>query len=272
MASVSITAVQFINDRVDPLCYPDLLATEGSEVLSGLDVTVSKSNRFRSWVALNWNGHQGPKKCDNELMRREASRATLWLGALACGGVAGAHWLAYFLAAAHSHDGVHSSAHSHDGADLLASTGHEYWSYFAPIAMAVLIAGLAKSVFNGYRKKSHGAEQRWLSTAAALTLIQVVGFLTLEIGERALFAPGHPLSVLNESVVLWGLAFQVVTAVTATILIRILTRVGEIARGFSRPRAKAGATRVLGLVSQTQLPPAAPATGGPSLRAPPLSL
>ena len=205
-------------------------------------------------------------------MRRDASRAGLWLGALACGGVAGAHWLAYLLAGTHNHGGLHASPHSHSGVELLASTGHAYWSYFGPIALALLIAGFARSLVNGYQREPDGESRRWLSTASSLTLIQVVGFLALEIGERALFAQGHSLNVLNESVVIWGLALQVVTAAAATIAIRFLTRVGEIARSLSRRRLRTVPKRVLGLISQTQSPPAVPATGGPSLRAPPLFL
>ena len=67
-------------------------------------------------------------------MNRGPAAVRMWLGALACAGMAGAHWLAYALAGAGSdpHDRL-----------LLESTGHSYWPYLAALAMGALLVGFA---------------------------------------------------------------------------------------------------------------------------------
>lgn len=192
-------------------------------------------------------------------MRSGSVFARLWLAALACAGIASAHWLAYFAAGTHGH--------LHD--ELLSSTGHAYWPYFAAVSMAALVAALARPVIQGFRAGPNRTGIRFIPTVLVLAVVQVGGFLALEVGERMLFAQGHSLNVLSESVVLWGLALQVVTAVVATIVVRLLARVGEFVARLRWHRIPATTTSTPWFTSQTYAPALAPASGGPSLRAPP---
>jgi hypothetical protein len=103
-----------------------------------------------------------------------------------------------------------------------------------------------------------------------LVLIQAGGFLALEVGERMLFAPGHALNIFGESVVLWGLALQVLTALIATVAVRLLVRVGEFVARLRRAALVSETTATGWLSTQTHTPTFVNATGGPALRAPPL--
>jgi hypothetical protein len=192
-------------------------------------------------------------------MRRDSVSARAWLGALGCAGIAGAHWLAYLLA---------DAGHHHDEG-FLASTGHAYWPYFAALAMAALVAGLARPLIRGFRTERPVETLSFVPMALVLTVIQAGGFLALEVGERVLFAPGHSLDVFGETVVLWGLALQVVTALAATIAVRVLTRVAAFVARLRRTHAGHRAASATWVITRIYPPALVPASGGASLRAPP---
>jgi hypothetical protein len=136
--------------------------------------------------------------------------------------------------------------------------------------MAALVAGLARPLIHGFRAGTSGAPLRLVPMAILLTLIQVGGFLVMEVGERILFTQGHSLNIFGESVVFWGLALQVVTALLATIAVRLLARVGEFVARLRRSAYRSETTPTHWLTTQTHTPTLANATGGRSLRAPPL--
>jgi hypothetical protein len=193
-------------------------------------------------------------------MGRRSAYARLWLGALACAGITGAHWLAYVLT---------HGAHSHQQG-ALASTGHAYWPYFAALAMAALVAALARPLMQGFQAEPDDGQPRLGSMAVSLALMQMGGFFLLEIGERMIFAPGQSLNVLHEPVVLWGLLLQVVTAVAASLVVRLLVRIGQFVARVHRRILETGSAEVAWFITQISAPAPVPASGGPSLRAPPL--
>ena len=146
----------------------------------------------------------------------------LLVAAFAGGGVLVAHWLGYRAVA-------HDDSHAHQ---LLARTGHGYFSY-------VIAAVVALTALLMWRYVSHRLEERrgpdvsgvQLLAQAAVRLIplQLVAFLVLEFGERAV-SSGTVINVLGEPAVLMGLLFQALAGIVGAILIAAFAGVIEIIR------------------------------------------
>jgi hypothetical protein len=139
---------------------------------------------------------------------RVGVRSRIYLALVAFAGTLAAHSIAYRIAA----------PEPHHHASLLLETGHGYWSFVTPLAVGLAVAGIAGALLGGDR-----SQQRFGGIAARAVILQVVAFLVMETVERA--SIGGPLSVLQEPVVLIGLAVQVLVALALAGLLLVLTRV-----------------------------------------------
>jgi hypothetical protein len=195
-------------------------------------------------------------------MQTRLLAARYWIGALACAGIAGAHWLAYLIAGAHAH--THSSG-------LLSETGHAYWPAFAGIAMAAVVAGLGFPAMQRIRNSGSAlGASSGIATFAFMALLQLGGFSLLELGERFLFVPGHSLNLAAEPVFWWGLALQVLVAGLAALVLRVLLRFVDFIVELRTKRAPTATATIKWFVELCSRPTLAPATGGSCLRGPPV--
>lgn len=187
----------------------------------------------------------------------------LWLGGLASAGVAFSHFLAFLVA---------KPDHA-DRSTLLAETGHSYWPYFIALALGALVAGLvgfaAERVWGRPPGDRPGLRRMYGFTATRLVLLQVLGFLYLEAGER-LAVHGSFASLFDEPVVLIGLVVQVVVALAAAALLILFARAVDGLRALLRPLARPPKEVVLprGALSFPR-PALRLAVGGRTVRGPP---
>ncbi|HEV3473724.1 MAG TPA: hypothetical protein VG408_11095 [Actinomycetota bacterium] len=183
-------------------------------------------------------------------MRR---RVPLGIAALAGGAMVLAHWIAYVIAVP---DG-HSRAH------VLDSTGHDYWLYAAAVGLAAGVLGMGASIRT---RLAEGRDVRGIG--GRLAMMQVLGFLTLEMAER--IASGHAWSeVLHEPVIAIGVVAQLVVALLGAVLLRGVVRV--IARLRATRTAPTATATIRFLISDSiSVPPVALAAGGLGLRGPPV--
>lgn len=189
------------------------------------------------------------------------ARMRLWLGGLAGAGVAVAHVLAFRVV---SPDHAARS-------DLLHATGHRYWPYVAALALGGLVAGLVGFVadrVSADRRGHPGIRRLYAFTASRLLILQTLGFLYLEAGER-LVVDGSFTGLLQEPVVIIGLVVQAAVALVGALLVVLFAQVVDtivaVLRPVVRPSKVAtprGALRSLG-------PRLRLATGGATLRGPP---
>ena len=194
-------------------------------------------------------------------MLRRMSTRSLLVAAFAGGGVIAAHFLGY-----------RSVSHTHEHrSELLAATGHEYFTYV--IAGALALTALLLSRFVSRRLGERRAPdvsgvQLFAQGAVRLIPLQGIAFLALELAERALFAGGIT-NILAEPAVLMGLFFQVVVGVIAALLLSVFAAVVESVRRRNRSlAARRGATRIY--PKATFRPRGlALAKGGSGLRSPP---
>ncbi|MGH2808288.1 MAG: hypothetical protein ACRDKT_13545 [Actinomycetota bacterium] len=135
-----------------------------------------------------------------------------WLGGLAFSGVIAAHVLAYAVAAPHSHHRT----------ELLAATGHGSWTYVVALALGCLVAGLGGIAWSTATTGEHRLV--WSRCALRLVLLQTLGFTALEVGERLLHGV-MGAELIAEPVFVIGLIAQVVVALFAAVLLRLLIKV-----------------------------------------------
>ncbi len=181
----------------------------------------------------------------------------LWIAGIASGAIWATHVVAYLAAAPDPH-------HRHS---LLQSTGHAYWADLAPLVVGLFIAGLIGAVIE-HATSSSGRMPSYLAVAARLTVLQVSGFLAIEIVERTA-ADGVSVTVLLHPVIGIGLALQVVAALLGALL---LVSVGMAVDAFLHPArdGKRADPPVLFSVGRTAVVRhLVPSSGGLSLRAPP---
>lgn len=181
-------------------------------------------------------------------------RERIYLALLAFAGTLAAHSIAYWLVA--------PDAHHH--ATLLLDTGHGYWGLVTPFAMGLAAAGIAGALVSGT-----GSTVRFMAIARRAVTLQAGAFLAMETIERA--SVGGPLLVVQEPVVLVGLAVQVVIAIALTLLLVVLTRCLGNPAGSSdllaAPPVHAGS-----LIARTaSRNPSELRYGGALLRAPPVT-
>src|SRR5680860_1462611 len=118
-------------------------------------------------------------------MRRVAvARARLWVGAVACAGVAFSHGIAYRLVA----------PDAPRRAELMTSTGHRYFALVVAAALVALVVGLGDFVAESIASRGKALRPRKLFSFAAgrLTALQAAGFVVLEALER--LSGGAPTS------------------------------------------------------------------------------
>lgn len=183
---------------------------------------------------------------------RVGVRERLYLALVAFAGTLVAHSIAYWLAA--------PEPEHHAG--LLLDTGHGYWGVVTPLAMGLAVAGIAGALMSG-----KGAAQRFGGMAARAVALQVVAFLAMETIERA--SVGGSLAVLQEPVVLIGLAVQMLVALALAGLLVVLNRALESPAGSSVLRIPALVSAFSLENANDSLCPRAFQYGGALLRAPP---
>ena len=185
---------------------------------------------------------------------RVGVRERVYLALLAFAGTLGAHSIAYWLVA--------PDPHHH--ASLLLSTGHGYWGVVTPLAMGLAVAGIAGALISRSR-----AAARFGDVAGRATLLQLAAFLAMETIERA--SVGESLAVIEEPVVLVGLAVQTLIALAIAGLLLVLTRALGTAAGSSVLPLPA-VIRSQPATTRTEPPtPLELRYGGALLRAPPVT-
>ncbi|HEV3475415.1 MAG TPA: hypothetical protein VG602_08620 [Actinomycetota bacterium] len=183
-------------------------------------------------------------------------RTRLWLGALAFAGVAFAHGLTFLLVA--------PDPHSRER--LLASTGHSYWPYVMPLALGALVVALSGFAAGHARRAGNG---RYRATAFRLAILQSAGFVLLEAAERFV-AHASAESLFANPFLLTGIAVQILLALVAAALLVVVARVVQSLTARRHPDRPARATLPRGLL-RTSVPPLPVASGGATLRGPPLA-
>lgn len=187
--------------------------------------------------------------------------AVLAAGALA--GLIGAHALNYWLLVS---DPIRREA-------LLHSTGHAWLPQAESVAVAAALASVVGAVafgWHGETRRPRGSRPMTLRLATA----QSLGFLALELGERA-FA-GAPLHHLSPLLLAAGIGLQVVLAGGVAGALTLLSRAGaRIARALRAapdpaPRASHRISRPTGviLLRHLTLTAADPVRGPPAAVAP----
>lgn len=153
-----------------------------------------------------------------ETMSRH-TRALAFAG-LAFAGLVAGHSLSYRLAAP------------------LHGLPHPYWgSAVAAALIAALLAALAATAL-GLRARRWG-DSAPHSSWALLAVLQVTGFIALEVGERV-GAGIDAARAFTDPAVLLGLPLQLVFAWLAALLLKLFARLGEVlAAGARRHRLRA---------------------------------
>lgn len=171
------------------------------------------------------------------------------VGGLAAVGIVAAHWLTYLVAAP-----THAERHA-----VLHATGHDAFPYVAALCFGAFAAWSAQFLTAGLRGQ---ATPCFRTTATRLALLQGVGWLTLEAGERVILGHGDG----HWHIVAIGLAVQVVVALVGAALSRAAARVLVALRARRRFPSRRAATRPV----RVDIPPARRlSTGATGLRGPP---
>jgi hypothetical protein len=181
------------------------------------------------------------------------------LGLIAAAAMLGSHWVAYLLAA----------PDPHARAELLLSTGHGYWPVAVTLAIAAGVCGLVS--FVSHRLSTNVCSSRRQIFAYSFPrffVLQVGGFAVMEFAER--LASGHGLAVsgLLAATFLIGVAIQALVSVLSALLLVLIAFVVE--RLAVRSSAVGSTSAPQPLVSLISTPRLVPATGGHTLRGPPL--
>lgn len=178
----------------------------------------------------------------------------LKLAAPAAAGIVLAHWVAYAL-----------TTDPHERSHLLANTGHRFFPYIAAVCLGLFVAVSAGWV-KGRMARPAEAGPGLVAVIQRLALIQLTGFLGLELVERSVFAHGVSLATFAEKPLLVGLLLQVIVAIVGALLARAVAHVLEIvasAATFIR------ADTVRWFVSQITRPTPRLVSGSLTMRGPP---
>lgn len=144
------------------------------------------------------------------------SRPAAWIAAVALSGVTAGHMVSYYLAV------PNTRARNL----LLAQTGHSYSTIAVPVAAVLELAGVLGMALRHFRAGRTGARPVGLSfgrLAGHLAAIQLVGFTTLEVFERA--TSGTPVgSMFRDHLYTVGLLTQFVVACGAALLLLAVSR------------------------------------------------
>jgi hypothetical protein len=179
----------------------------------------------------------------------------LRLAVSAAAGIVGAHWAAYAL-----------TVDPHDRAHLYASTGHRFFPYLAALVLASLVALAGRWI--GDRAQGGGHPLDLVAVASRLGVLQLTGFLGLELAERALFGHGASFQTFIETPVIIGLVLQIVVAFLGALVISVVALVVDLATTPpALRRARVQTTRWF--LSQVAVPVPAFAHGSCTRRGPP---
>ena len=156
-------------------------------------------------------------------MLKRMNARNLLVAAFAGGGVLAAHWL-----------GDRSASHGnhHHAEELLAATGHRYFTYVTTAIVAITALLLWRYVshrLDEHRTPDVTGVQLFAQAGIRLIPLQGIAFLLLELGERSVTAGGIT-NILAEPAVLMGLFFQVVVGVIGAILVAAFAGVVEVLR------------------------------------------
>jgi hypothetical protein len=122
---------------------------------------------------------------------------------VASAGVLAGHWLGYMAALPDPRQRLR----------LLAATGHGYWVGAVRVVVVAVVIAAAAFVASRVRQErtGEGEEPSTLLVARRLAILQLLGFVAMEVAERLL--AGAPLSSLwSHDVVVFGLGAQLVVA------------------------------------------------------------
>ena len=186
-------------------------------------------------------------------------RTRLSVVLLAVAGMVAGHVLAYRLA----------SADPAVRGDLLAESGHRYWSWVVVAALVSAVSGLVDFAVCRWRSARVGSppSRLWFSPLARrLVGLQVAGFLVLEGAERT-FTGHSPASLLDPAIAV-GVVVQVLVALGMSLALLMVSRTVERLRS-SRPVTGGVTLRLRRPHPLFVKPPAAPGAGGATMRGPP---
>ena len=170
-------------------------------------------------------------------------------------GILGAHALGYFAV-------LPDGAHRHE---LLLRTGHGYWPHALALGLAALLIASLVALGAGFS----GAVRPRRTDAAALALIQVGGYVSLEAVERIGAGPGATRLIVPLLAV--GIALQVVVAMFGAWVLRLLARAGARIASLLRTRTR-DRRRSRALRPRPVAIPGSRVAGAVGGRAPPFSL
>lgn len=149
-------------------------------------------------------------------MRRSSILRLASFGGLALAGLVGGHAVGYAIAVP---DAQHRAA-------VIAETGHGYLPSLSWAAVVCGLAALVAGVAAGYLQRgSTGTLRR---TTGRIALMQVTAFVLIEIVER--LASGTSLGSLSPSLLVAGVAVQLLVGVMVALLLVGLRRVGASIR------------------------------------------
>jgi hypothetical protein len=183
-----------------------------------------------------------------------------WLLAvpLVLGGAQLAHAVDYWLIA----------PDAHERSELLAGSGHGYFSYL-PFA-AALLAGLAVASFVAISCEAHRGRTAALLDYWPLAFLPFATFVVQEHLERYLHDGAFPWTAVAEPTFLVGFFLQIPFAVAAFVAARLLMRVAQAVGRLTWERARSWPDADGAVASPVvHLPRVALLTGGPSARSPP---
>ncbi|MDQ3217207.1 MAG: hypothetical protein M3Q18_05030 [Actinomycetota bacterium] len=195
-------------------------------------------------------------------MRRAAvARARLWIGAVACAGVVVSHGIAYRLVAPDAPQRT----------ELMGATGHRFFPLVVAAALVALVIGLGDFVTESIavRRRVLAPGNLFSFAGVRLAALQATGFIGLEALERLSGGEHHfATALLTEPATLFGLALQLLSALTAALILvalrRFIIQIRSPRRRTAHSSAPAGSTRVsrpcLTLVAGDAAPRAPPAT------------
>lgn len=133
------------------------------------------------------------------------------LGALSAAGVVGTHLVAYALT---------EQALPLRSPELFAAA-HNHWNYVVSFALAASAWGLSRFLTERAREPGVGPARVGLTAFPSLAILQVAGFLILELLEISL-AGGDVHFLLSQQPILLGLAVAVVLAAVGSMILSVL--------------------------------------------------
>jgi hypothetical protein len=183
------------------------------------------------------------------------------LAGMAIVGVALGHWLSYLLAI----------PDAHLRAEVLAQSGHGYWTVAVKAAMVFGCVGVGTLLLrhlNAHMRGEPSIEDRPAAVALRLALLQVAAFVAMEAVERTI--AGEPVSqVFRHHIFLFGVALQVAVACLGTFVLLWFSRfAAKACLAIAAPRFDRSPT-VQAVPGTAVALPRRPLGGGTGLRSPP---